>query len=136
MIFFCLRRIFLQAIIYNSGRSINVRDFSGIKEQLLAIRTEMEARLGGIKKDMANPLDHDFAEQAVELENGEVLDALGAEALAEIRKVNSALVRLEDGQYGTCVDCFAEIPMARLDARPYSSRCIGCAAKKESAKKR
>lgn len=113
-----------------------MRDFSGIKEQLLTIRTEMETRLGGIKKDMANPLDHDFAEQAVELENGEVLDALGAEALAEIRKINSALVRLEDGDYGSCVDCSAEIPMARLAARPYSSRCIGCAQKKEAVQKR
>ena len=77
-----------------------MRDFSGIKEQLLTLRAALEARVNGIKKDMTQPLDHDFAEQAVELENGEVLDALGVEATEEISKINNALLRLGDGEYG------------------------------------
>lgn len=113
-----------------------MRDFTGFKEQLLTLRTELDARVGGIKNDMAKLLDHDFAEQAVELENGEVLDALGTEAVEEISEINNALMRIEEGDYGNCLDCNAEIPMARLIARPYSSCCIACAQKREAPARR
>ncbi|WP_250656694.1 TraR/DksA family transcriptional regulator [Alkalimarinus coralli] len=108
-----------------------MKEYSEIRAQLLGRRSELESRLGSIKKDISQPLDHDFAEQAVELENGEVLQALGVEAEAEINKINSALVRMDEGRYGDCVDCGASIPAERLAVRPFSSRCVDCATKEE-----
>lgn len=106
--------------------------YSEIRTQLLERRAELEDRVGCIKKDISKPLDHDFAEQAVEMENGEVLDALGSGAEAEILKINSALIRMDEGHYGDCVDCGVSIPAERLDVRPFSSRCIVCAEKEEA----
>ncbi len=109
-----------------------MKKYSEIRVELLNRRSELESRLGSIKKDISQPLDHDFAEQAVELENGEVLEALGCEAEIEINKINSALIRMDEGTYGECIDCGTEIPPARLAVRPFASRCVGCATKEEA----
>jgi len=108
-----------------------MKKYSEIRSQLLERRSELETRLGCIKKDISKPLDHDFAEQAVELENGEVLDALGSGTETEILKINSALIRMDEGRYGDCVACGISIPAERLEVRPFSSRCVDCAEKEE-----
>ncbi|MDX5297327.1 MAG: TraR/DksA family transcriptional regulator [Gammaproteobacteria bacterium] len=102
-------------------------DYSAIRAQLLARRDELQARLDAVKRDMSTRLDQDFAEQAVELENGEVLAAIGTEAEAEIASINRALIRMDEGRYGACVDCGTTIPAERLAIRPYASRCVVCA---------
>lgn len=42
------------------------------------------------------------------------------------RDVGAALVRVEQGTYGTCVDCDEEISPKRLNAVPWASLCITC----------
>ena len=42
----------------------------------------------------------------------------------ERNAVRLALQRLEDGSYGTCVDCGKEIPAERLKAQPEAIRCV------------
>lgn len=108
-----------------------MKEYSEIRVQLLNRRTELESRLGSIKKDISKPLDHDFAEQAVELENDEVLQALGTEAESEINKINNALIRMDEERYGDCIACGSRISAERLAIRPFSSRCIDCATKEE-----
>ncbi|PIE44266.1 MAG: hypothetical protein CSA50_01410 [Gammaproteobacteria bacterium] len=108
-------------------------DFSRLKADLLARRGELEIRLAKIKKDISQPLNQDSAEQAIELENEEVLGAIGREVEDEINKINRALIRIDEGVYGECLDCGNPIPEARLRVRPYSSRCIECAEKAEKA---
>ena len=43
-------------------------------------------------------------------------------------KVERAMEHIQDGTYGNCVDCGKPIPVARLDALPYATRCVDCAA--------
>jgi RNA polymerase-binding transcription factor len=56
-----------------------------------------------------------------------------AETLA---KISAALVRLEAGNYGTCVSCGGEITKRRLRALPFAVRCQGCEEKREIAEDR
>ncbi|HEX8065293.1 MAG TPA: TraR/DksA C4-type zinc finger protein [Thermoleophilaceae bacterium] len=42
----------------------------------------------------------------------------------EERRIAEARKALEEGRYGTCVDCGKEIPAARLEAHPESVRCV------------
>jgi RNA polymerase-binding protein DksA len=44
----------------------------------------------------------------------------------ELRAIDSALARLDQGTYGRCVECAAEIPEARLAQVPEAARCITC----------
>ena len=44
----------------------------------------------------------------------------------ETRDINSALIRIAEGIYGTCEDCDRPIGFDRLAAYPTASRCIHC----------
>jgi RNA polymerase-binding protein DksA len=44
----------------------------------------------------------------------------------ELAAVESALTRIADGTYGTCIDCGEPIPAARLAVNPSAARCIAC----------
>ena len=46
--------------------------------------------------------------------------------------VRTAIARLDDGSYGTCARCSAEIPAARLEAMPTATLCITCKEAEES----
>jgi DnaK suppressor protein len=43
-----------------------------------------------------------------------------------LREVRAALRRIEDGSYGTCLDCEEEISPKRLNAVPWAPLCINC----------
>lgn len=65
----------------------------------------------------------DIAQEAVEREVSMTLQRL----LAELQEdVEHALMRLEEGGYGTCEDCQRPIPSERLRARPEAVRCVAC----------
>ncbi len=48
-----------------------------------------------------------------------------------IRKIQSALQRIEDGTYGYCDECGEDIGVPRLNARPVTKLCIACKSKQE-----
>jgi len=78
----------------------------------------------------SEPISADFAEQAIETENDQVVEALDQEAQIELSQVNKALLRLEQGTYGDCVVCGNSIHSKRLEAIPYTPFCIACASEK------
>lgn len=94
---------------------------------------ERRERLARHTRHREEPLSADFAEQAVELENGETLVALDREVHAELREIERALRRLEDGSYGTCTACGEDVAEPRLQAVPSASLCIDCAHKQDAA---
>ena len=95
------------------------------KEELLA-RQERVSRHTRHRED---PLPQDFAEQAVELENGETLVALDQELAQELKRIDKALERMESGHYLDCQVCAEPIGEDRLKALPCSVLCIDCANK-------
>ncbi len=102
-----------------------------LRVQLQQLKAELTERIDKIKADISKGLEADFAEQATQLENQEVLDALANEATAELSQIDAALQRLDDGTYGICTECGQSIANGRLEARPYVSACITCASKAE-----
>jgi len=48
-----------------------------------------------------------------------------------IKKIKSALERIEDGTYGLCEICGENISIKRLMARPVTSKCIECKEREE-----
>ncbi len=111
--------------------------YADIEQILVAKRGELTIRLQRIKDNLTAGRSADSQEQAQELENAEVVDALGNEARAELTSVAKALDQMKNGTYGVCADCADEIPMARLKAYPFADRCIRCAtAVEESGLKR
>jgi RNA polymerase-binding transcription factor len=112
-----------------------MEQYTRIKDQLLAKQTELAGRLDRIKENLTGGRSADSQEQAQELENAEVVDALGNEARTEIALIAKALDQIKQGTYGTCVDCADTIPMARLEAYAFADRCIRCATAAETARR-
>ena len=53
-----------------------------------------------------------------------------------LNKINDALGRLEQGNYGNCFDCGEEIAEKRLRALPFAVRCKDCEEAREVAEQR
>jgi len=53
-----------------------------------------------------------------------------------LNKINDALIRLEQGDYGNCFDCGEEIAEKRLRALPFAVRCKDCEEAREVAEQR
>ena len=107
-------------------------EYADIREQLLERREELATRLERIKANLTTRRSADSAEAAQELENAEVVDALGNETRRELSLIAIALDKMEQDTYGTCDDCGTTIPLARLEVQPLANRCIDCAAAEES----
>ena len=43
-----------------------------------------------------------------------------------LREVSDALLRIEHGTYGVCMECEEEISTKRLDALPWAKYCVTC----------
>ncbi|MCL4148767.1 UNVERIFIED_CONTAM: hypothetical protein GTU68_002386 [Idotea baltica] len=52
-----------------------------------------------------------------------------------IKKINEALKRIEENEYGYCETCGVEIGVGRLDARPTAELCIDCKTLEEIREK-
>jgi len=107
------------------------------RELLERRRAELQERRTRIERHTRHrdePLPPDFAEQAVELENGETLVALDREVNAELKEIERALKRLADGTFGECTRCGETISEGRLSALPYASLCIDCANATDAAR--
>jgi len=105
-------------------------DIKAVEAQLKQKRGELlhrAERLHGDVHHRKEPINKDFAEQTVELENLEVLLELDRETQLELKNVLEALARIEDDDYGTCESCGDQIAEGRLQALPYVQTCIKCA---------
>jgi DnaK suppressor protein len=85
--------------------------------------------------------DHEEERAPVELDQQSVgrlsrMDALQVQAMAkeserrrqnEVQRINTALVRLADGEYGYCVTCGEDINPKRLEFDASIPTCIDCA---------
>jgi DnaK suppressor protein len=53
-----------------------------------------------------------------------------------LTKIDEALQRIEDGEFGICEECGQPIGLKRLKARPVVSLCIECKTKQEEEEKK
>lgn len=105
------------------------------RHKLEAIRAELNERLDRIRSDRTRKdaaLSPDFAEQAVQRENDEVLERLEASTESELCQVSHALDRLARGHFGVCEVCHYPIEPERLAAVPQATACSSCAAQPQA----
>lgn len=100
------------------------------KQKLLTLKADITQRVNAIDKDIKHEdMSSNWTEQATERENDEVLESLGNSSEQELVMINHALKRIESGDYFICSNCGEEIPHSRLEAVPFSIRCVNCAEK-------
>ncbi|HUN69022.1 MAG TPA: TraR/DksA family transcriptional regulator [Burkholderiales bacterium] len=103
------------------GRTIEKRR----EELLVEIRGDVararDESYGELAGGVVDTGDEAVADLISDLDNAET-----SRDLNELRDLEAAQKRLEDGSYGDCVDCGAEIDLARLRAVPGAARCVKC----------
>ncbi|MCH8553264.1 MAG: TraR/DksA family transcriptional regulator [Natronospirillum sp.] len=106
-------------------------DMQDIAQQLRTLREELEAQSKG----------SEGARSTVELDQTTVgrlsrMDALQGQAMANaeeerrrlmMRRIAAALMRIDSGEYGACIECDEWIEARRLAFDPTVLKCIGCA---------
>jgi len=96
---------------------------------LTSRREELRRRLGGELKDLRNFKSNDTgdsADAAFDSGSEEVSSQLAELEARELSQIERAITRLKQGNFGTCEGCQKKIPVARLNALPFSTTCIDC----------
>jgi DnaK suppressor protein len=117
--------------------------YSELKQMLVERRREIQAevqgKMRGVREDtwggkLNEVLD---AVESAEADIQEDLEFALVQMKSEtLNKINDALVRLEQGNYGNCFDCGEEIAEKRLRALPFAVRCKDCEETRENAEQR
>lgn len=106
-------------------------DAAAAKARLLTRREEL-LRLTEASAEARRPVELDQA-RVGRLSR---MDAMQSQAMSvetdrrrqiEVRRIDAALTRLDDGEYGFCASCGEAIALKRLEFDPATPVCIGCA---------
>lgn len=105
-------------------------------ESILNLREILITRREALRKALAGDLS--MLQQLRDQASGDVVDAaldsvqdeinsqLAEVESRELGRIEIALERMQEGQYGICEACSTNIPMARLQALPYATLCVKC----------
>jgi DnaK suppressor protein len=98
------------------------------------LRQDIHDAFAGV--DTVRTHDMDDLDAVVETELSSVrFNVMQMKADALVR-IDEALIRIDDGRYGFCESCGAEISEIRLSAMPFALRCTHCEEQIEDAEQR
>jgi len=117
---------------------MNTKQLSKFRKILLE---EKERILNNTKKTLDTEIEispddlPDEADLAATEINQSVVFKLRDRERRLLSKIDQALHKIEEGSFGTCIDCEEAIEMKRLNARPVSTLCLGCKERQEHREK-
>lgn len=113
-------------------------DLKRFKEMLDEKRTQIiENARSTMAEDMT--LDANDLPDEMDLASSEYLQSftfrLRGREKAFLEKIDRALQKIKDNNFGNCEECGEEIAIKRLEARPETSLCIKCKEDQERVEK-
>lgn len=107
-------------------------DLQNIRERLLAKQKELQGDVSDLTQSQELDVDPsdasqgvgDFEDSAVDENQLVDMQSIERNENALLADVQTALKRLDEGTYGTCIVCGEPIPEKRLEAIPWALRCI------------
>ena len=106
------------------------------KDAILSMRQILIKRRDALRKALAGDLSllkelraqtsGDMVDAALDSVQDEISSQLAEVESRELTRIEYALERMREGQFGVCEGCGTGIPMARLNALPYATYCIKC----------
>jgi RNA polymerase-binding transcription factor DksA len=102
-------------------------DIEKHKKLLLDRRSELTGHLTDLDNTLDEMPSKDWEDRASERQGDQVLETLGHVEMAELNRIDAALVRIESGTYGVCQVCGSAVRDARLELLPDTPFCKSCA---------
>jgi len=112
---------------------------SALRLRLAEVEKREVARMGGRSRaDHAHEvLEQDGDDASQRLADREVDLTLSDAGMVEIGAISSALLRIDDADFGLCRHCGVQIPFDRLKLKPHALNCVTCeSAVEQSARGR
>ena len=113
-----------------------------ITQDLKKVRTKLRSQLQELQQRVSLVVKQgrqsdtedmkDAVDQAVSSYEKEILFTRGTHENAQLRRIQQALARLEEGKYGVCQRCEEKIGAKRLEALPWTPYCLACQEKLEA----
>ena len=100
-----------------------------IRERLIANRTELLKMIQAsqsVERDAGDLTFSNEIDLASSLEGREMIFQLTSRDRNELKLIEEALFRINDGSYGMCESCEKKITLKRLQIMPLTSLCIEC----------
>lgn len=104
-----------------------------LESRLDELRREAETTVSGMTDDKIN-LPDPTDRAALESDRNFLLRIRDRERKL-MSKIEEAIQRIDDGEYGICESCGEDISIERLEARPVTTLCIDCKKKQEAGEK-
>ena len=101
---------------------------AAVRDVLQARRRKLGDDIAAVRGTLGSRGDEvlDQKDEAELRERNELGDAEIARDIGELREIETALRRLEEGRYGLCLACGKAIDPRRLVAEPFAVRCAPC----------
>ena len=97
-----------------------------VKERLLKEREALVQKLQGNDLSIDDAETPDPVDLAVRNYSKNVMLAVSENESRQLTLIDEAVLRIDDGEYGTCQNCEKEISPKRLQAIPWARYCIAC----------
>jgi DnaK suppressor protein len=100
-----------------------------LRKVLIRRRDALRSALAGdlsLLKELRGQSRGDVADFALDAAQDEISSQLAEVESRELTNIETALERIREGNFGSCEHCDEAIPLARLQALPYATLCIGC----------
>jgi len=104
--------------------------------KIASFRTKLEeirfAIVGEVQEKYKSPQDRlteqvaNIADDAVQSYERQLMMGLGEKEFEKLRLVEEAIEKLDEGQYGICLECEELISEERLTVLPFASHCVDC----------
>lgn len=106
-----------------------------LQRQLVSKRNDLCRKISDDLGEAHAPDDgiNDIAETANLVEQSELQTQLAALESVELAQIDHAIGLMRAGRYGLCEACERPIPIARLEALPFTNCCIECQRASEHA---
>lgn len=113
---------------------MNKEKLAQFKENLLKLKVEITRTLETRDEPMELRDSFDDADLTTNIMEKMMNSLVSSNYEKNLERVNYALERIRNNEFGICLVCGKEIPLARLEALPFTLYCIDC--QKEIERKR
>lgn len=124
------------AISSNQERCLAMtrKQLNRLKASLVEKRLALIQKVNGIKSDLRDPIPRTVQDSGDKILEFTSCHALLSESFLHslnLRSIEDALKRMEEGTYGRCADCGSHIETRRISAVPWALFCIQCQEREE-----
>lgn len=102
-------------------------NLDAIRQELQTRKVTLEEELKQLSQEKVTDAQvQDPGDQALASTMETLISSFQNTTRAEYERIIQAIAKIDDGTYGTCIDCSQIISMKRLQSNPNAARCLAC----------